>query len=108
PNHYHLVFRTRQANLSAAVHYLNAEYARWWNRRHAHIGHVFQGRFKAQIIESGVYLLRLVRYVLLNPVRANLAKHPSRWRWSSYKYLATNEVGRLVNTSSLLVAVDPD
>jgi REP-associated tyrosine transposase len=108
PNHYHLVFRTRHANLSLAIRYLNGEYARWWNRRHTHVGHVFQGRFKAQIIEHGVYLLRVCRYVLLNPVRAKLVEHAGAWKWSSYKYIATDAVSDLVNVPSLLVALDPD
>jgi putative transposase len=108
PNHYHLVFRTRKPNLSLAVRHVNGEYARWWNRRHAHVGHVFQGRFKAQIIETGVYLLRVCRYVLLNPVRARLVAHPGRWKWSSYRYLASDTPSDLVNTPSLLAALDPD
>lgn len=108
PNHYHLVFRTREPNLSDTMEHLNGQYARWWNRRHQHVGHVFQARFKAQIIESGQYLLRLVRYVLLNPVRAKLVKEPSEWRWSSYKYLATEMAGDLVDTASLRLAIDPN
>src|ERR1700736_3964419 len=87
PNHYHLVLRTRHANLSLAIRYLNGSYAQWWNRRHGHVGHVFQGRFKAQIVEASVYLVRLCRYVLLNPVRAGLCARPEDWRWSSFTVL---------------------
>ncbi len=83
PNHYHLVFRTRRPNLSLAMARLNGRYAQRWNKRHAHVGHVFQGRFKAQIVEASVYLVRLCRYVLLNPVRAGLCAHPEGWPWSS-------------------------
>src|SRR3954468_13553232 len=66
PNHYHLVLRTRKANVSSAGRQLNGVFAQWWNKRHKHVGHVFEGRFKAQIVEDNVYLLRLCRYVLLN------------------------------------------
>ena len=58
----------------------------WWNKRHRRVGHIFQGRFKAQIVEASVYLVRLCRYVLLNPVRAGLCSHPSEWPWSSYQH----------------------
>jgi len=108
PNHFHLVFRTRQPNLSLAMRFLNGEFARWWNRRHGHVGHVFQGRFKAQVVEHGIYLLRLVRYVLMNPVRAHLVTHPSQWRWSSFPALVDEAPGGLVDTQSLVDAIDPD
>jgi putative transposase len=89
PNHYHLVLRTRKANVSSAGRQLNGVFAQWWNKRHKHVGHVFEGRFKAQIVEDNVYLLRLCRYVLLNPVRAGLCAAPDGWRWSSYRALVT-------------------
>jgi hypothetical protein len=108
PNHYHLVFRTRRANLSDAIHQLNGDFARWWNGRHGHVGHVFQARFKAQVIEHGVYLLRLCRYVLQNPARARLVEHPREWRWSSYHALVGSQGDELVDTQSLLAAIDPD
>jgi len=84
PNHYHLVIRTRHDNLSRALRDVNGKFAQWWNRRRKHVGHVFQGRFKAQVVEPGRYLLNLTRYVLLNPVRAGLVDAPVEWPWSSY------------------------
>jgi REP element-mobilizing transposase RayT len=84
PNHYHLVIQTRDPNLSRAIQYLNGVYAQWWNRRHARVGHVMQGRFKAQLVQEEGYFLRVCRYVVLNPVRAGLVAHPSEWAWSSY------------------------
>jgi REP element-mobilizing transposase RayT len=107
PNHFHLVFRTRLPNLSLAMQQLNGTYAQWWNKRHARVGHIYQGRFKAQIIEECTYLLRLCRYVLMNPVRASLVAHPWEWRWSSYHALAGTEQG-CVDVPSLLRAIDPD
>jgi putative transposase len=102
PNHYHLVLRTRCANLSSAIGHLNGTYAQWWNRRHGHVGHVFQGRFKAQVVEASVYLLRLCRYVLLNPVRAGLTSHPGEWPWSSYHALTGRAPSSCVDVASLL------
>ena len=106
PNHFHLVLRTRQPNLSLAMQKLNGRYAQWWNKRHAHIGHIFQGRFKAQIVEASVYLVRLCRYVLLNPVRASLCSHPKEWRWNSFKALAHRTPCDWVDVESLLRRID--
>jgi len=87
-NHYHLVATTRAPNLSNTVRQLNGEYARWWNHRHGHVGHVFQGRFKAQVVQDDRYLLTVCRYVVLNPVRAGLVELPEQWAWSSYRATA--------------------
>lgn len=84
-NHYHMVITTQQPNLSRAIQQLNFRYAQWWNHRHARPGHVFQGRFGAQVIQSETYLLAVCRYVVLNPVRAGLVTAPEHWRWSSYR-----------------------
>jgi REP element-mobilizing transposase RayT len=88
PNHYHLVLRNEQPNLPEALQHLNGEYGTWWNARHAHVGHVFQGRYKDQIVQRERYLLNLVRYVALNPVRAGLVKTPDLWPWSTYRCIA--------------------
>jgi REP element-mobilizing transposase RayT len=87
-NHYHLVVRTLEPNLSSAVQYLNGVYALWWNRRHARVGHVLQGRFKAQLVEREGYFLQACRYVVLNPVRAGLVCRVEDWSWSSYRATA--------------------
>lgn len=68
PNHYHLLVRTPNANLSAAIQWLNTAYAIWWNRRHERGGHVFQGRFKAVPVEAGEWALACSLYVHFNPV----------------------------------------
>jgi putative transposase len=84
PNHYHATLRPTLPNLSEAVRRLNGTYAQWWNKRHSRVGHVFQGRFKDQIVQREGYLLTLSRYVALNPVRAKLVQDPQDWPWSSY------------------------
>jgi putative transposase len=87
-NHYHLVLRTERANLAQAIRSLNGDYAQWWNRRHRHVGHVFQGRYNAQILQDGSYFLSACRYVVLNPVRARIVRQPQHWPWSSYRATA--------------------
>lgn len=84
-NHYHLLLETPRANLSPALRHLNGVYTQAFNRRHRRVGHVFQGRFKAILVDKDPYLLEVCRYVVLNPVRARLVAHPRAWRWSSYR-----------------------
>ena len=83
-NHYHLVVTTTRANLSRAMQQLNGRYAERWNRRHERVGHLFQGRYGAQLVQDGAYFLTVCRYVALNPVRAGLVTAPERWPWSSF------------------------
>lgn len=86
-NHYHLVIRTREANLSRLMRHINGVYTQTFNRRHQLTGHLFQGRFKAILVDSDSYLLEVCRYVDLNPVRANMTQNPNDYRWSSYRAL---------------------
>jgi len=97
PNHYHLVVATPNGALSRGMRQLNGVYAQRFHYRHASVGHVFQGRFKSILVQRDAYLLELCRYVVLNPVRAGLARTCAGWRWSSY--LAT--VGRYPKPSFL-------
>lgn len=83
-NHYHLLIETPAANLSRGMKQLNGIYTQNFNRRHNRVGHLFQGRFKAILVEKESYLLELSRYINLNPVRAGYVKHPREWPWSSY------------------------
>lgn len=83
-NHYHLLLETPEANLSRGMHRVNAIYSQAFNRRHARVGHLLQGRFKAILVEKERHLLELVRYVVLNPVRAGLSRDPAGWPWSNY------------------------
>jgi len=84
-NHYHLVVETPEGNLAKGMRQLNGVYTQRFNRRHDRVGHVFQGRYKAILVEREVYLLELTRYVVLNPVRAGMVATPDQWPWSSYR-----------------------
>ena len=83
-NHYHLLLETPEADLSAGMQTINGEYAQWFNRDYGFVGHVFQGRFHAVLVESDWHLLELTRYIAMNPVRAGLCASPAEWRWSSF------------------------
>ena len=82
-NHYHLVLHTRQGNLSRFMRHLNGVYTQTFNRRHGLVGHLFQGRFKAILVDRDAYLLTLCRYVERNPVAAGIVRQPADWAWSS-------------------------
>ena len=84
-NHYHLLIETPDANLSKGMRQLNGVYSQAYNRANGRVGHVFQGRYKAIMVEKQDYLLELARYVVLNPVRANMVRSANQWRWSSYR-----------------------
>ena len=87
-NHYHLVFDTPRGNLSDAMQYVNGVFSQASNRRYDRSGHLFEARFRSIIVEHGSYLRRVVRYVVLNPVRAHLVSNADRWRWSTYRATA--------------------
>ncbi len=84
-NHYHFVINTHKANLSLLMQHINGVYTQAFNRRHNKVGHLFQGRFKAILVDRDAYLLEVCRYVELNPVRARMVKQPQQWAWSSYR-----------------------
>lgn len=84
-NHYHLVVDTPDGNLSRGMRQLNGIYTQAFNRVHDRVGHIFQGRYKAILIDRDGYLLEVCRYVVLNPVRAGMVEHPRDWTWSSYR-----------------------
>lgn len=87
-NHFHLVVQTPQPNLSRGMHWLNGRYAAWFNSRHQRVGHLFQGRFHSVLIEKETYFTEVLRYVVLNPVRAGMVDRPEDYRWSSYRVTA--------------------
>jgi len=87
-NHYHLLIETPRANLVGGMRRLNGLYTQRFNKRHKRIGHLFQGRYKAFIIEKESYFLEVCRYIVLNPLQAGLVKHMGEWQWSSYRSTA--------------------
>jgi len=90
-NHYHIIIETIEGNLSKGMRYLNGVYTQKMNRNNNRIGHIFQGRYKAILIEKEAYLLELTRYVVLNPVRARMVDDVLDWQWSSYRAMIGKE-----------------
>lgn len=87
-NHYHLLIETPEANLSKAIRDINGNYTHSFNLKHKSVGHLFQGRYKGFVIEKEMYLLQVARYIVLNPVRAGMVRHPREYQWSSYNQTA--------------------
>ena len=104
-NHYHLLIETPDSNLSKGMRQLNGMYTQTFNRMNNRVGHVFQGRYKAILVEKDSYLLELSRYIVLNPVRANMVRSAKEWPWSSYRSTVGAVKGlSCLNTEWLLAA----
>jgi len=84
-NHYHLLAETIDGHSSRGTRQLNGVYTHNFNRRHHESGHVFQGRYKAILVQKDSHLLELTHYVVLNPVRAGMVMRTEEWAWSSYQ-----------------------
>jgi putative transposase len=91
-NHYHLLIETPDGNLALGMRQLNGVYTQLFNKRHGRTGHLFQGRYKAILIQKDSHLLEVCRYVVLNPVRARMMERPDEWKWSSYLATAGREI----------------
>jgi putative transposase len=85
-NHYHLLLETPKGNLSQIMRHINGAYTTYFNVRHQRAGHLFQGRYKAILVEFDEYAKELSRYIHLNPVRAGIVENPGKYPWSSYQY----------------------
>ena len=102
-NHYHLLVETPEANLSLSMQWINVSYATYFNRKRKRHGHLFQGRFKAILIDADEYLKHLSRYIHLNPVRAKMVSSPADFPWSSYPgYIGKKKAPKFLQTDWLL------
>jgi REP element-mobilizing transposase RayT len=101
-NHYHLLIETPRANIKQIMQNINTSYAVIVNRRYRRSGHLFQGRYKAFIVDKEIYLLELGRYIHLNPVRVGVVRRPEDFRWSSYRYYVGSRNDGLVDTDETL------
>lgn len=84
-NHYHLLVKTRHANLSKIMHYINGSYTTYYNIKRNKTGHLFQGRYKSIVVDADSYFSVLTKYIHLNPVKAKMVESPEEYKWSSYK-----------------------
>ena len=98
PNHFHLLLRPTEANLPAFMHAVQLRYARRYNKKYKRVGHVWQGRYKSESVQTDAYLFACGNYIEMNPVRAHLVARPEDWKYSSYRHYAYGERDDLVTT----------
>ena len=102
-NHYHLLLETPRSNLSQIMHHINGAYTNYFNTKQRRSGHLFQGRYKAILVEKDAYCQELSRYIHLNPVRARLVENLSEYPWSSYPcYVGVREEPGWLRTDDIL------
>jgi hypothetical protein len=89
-NHYHLLLETPRGNLRQILHHLNTGYTNYFNAKTGRAGHLFQGRYRAILVDKDTYAMELSRYIHLNPVRAHMVKDPLMYPWSSFNDYAGN------------------
>jgi putative transposase len=101
-NHVHLAIQVDEVSLSRIMQNVSMRYTQWFNWRHKKSGHVFQGRYKAVMVDGDVYLLELAAYIHLNPVRARICDWPNGYRWSSHRAYLGKESLSWLETGSIL------
>jgi len=84
-NHVHLAIQVGEKPLSRIMQHLCFRYTQWINSKQKSVGHLFQGRYKAIVVDAETYLAELIRYIHLNPVRAKIVKAPEDYLWSGHR-----------------------
>lgn len=108
-NHLHLQVETIQHHPKEMMKFLNSRYAMYFNRRHHLAGHVFQGRYGAELIDTVDYHLEVSRYIHLNPVEAKMVKSPKSYPWSSYSaYISNTKIPHVTVTTEKILSFFPD
>ena len=102
PNHVHLLVETGSIPLAKFMQGVQQSYTQYFNLRYRKVGHLFQGRYKAIICERDKYLLALIRYIHLNPVRAKLASRPQQYRYSGHNSYLRNGIDKIVEATPIL------
>ncbi|WNF37361.1 transposase [Bacillaceae bacterium IKA-2] len=101
-NHIHLQLQTKNVHIKEIMKELHSRYAVWFNKEHHYTGHLFQGRYGANVIDTDAYYVEVSRYIHLNPVEANMVHRPQDYRWSSYKAYISGTIDTHVTTTKVL------
>jgi len=83
-NHYHLLIETKQTNLSKAIQFLNDKYAKYFNKKYARTGHLWQGRYKSYPLFDDAHFWIVVKYIERNPIKANMVENVEHYKYQSY------------------------
>jgi len=101
-NHVHLLIETTKVDISKIMFYINKDYAVYFNQKYNFVGHLFQGRYRWELVETDPYYLEVSRYIHLNPVKADMVERPSLFPWSSYESYVQEDNNVLVDTDKIL------
>jgi len=102
-NHYHILLETPLGNLSQIMRHINGAYTTYFNVKRQRSGHLFQGRYKAIVIDADEYAAELSRYIHLNPVRVGIVDRPEQYRWSSYRcYVGKEKIPKWLKLNFIL------
>lgn len=101
-NHVHILVKTKEIHISRLIGRINGIYAKWFNDKYDYIGHLFQDRYFAELIESDSQMLTASQYIHLNPVRANMVALPEEYEWSSFKMYTGKKKEKLISTEYIL------
>lgn len=101
-NHVHLLIGTNESSIGNIMKKINMLYSIYFNKKYNLIGHLFQGRYRAELIEEDNYILEASRYIHLNPVRANMVDMPEDYEWSSYAMYIGLTKEKLINSEKVL------
>jgi putative transposase len=102
PNHVHLLVETGSQPLSRFMQGLQQSYTQYFNRKHRKVGHLFQGRYKAIVCDKDEYLLSLVRYIHLNPIRANRVQKLDEYPYSGHRHYVEGRVSEVLDSGRVL------
>ncbi len=106
-NHYHLALQVFGKKLQKIMHQINNKYSKYFNYKYKRVGHVFQGRYKAILVQDERYLLSLVRYMHQNPIKAGMCKTVEEYKWSSDIFYRAGKKG-FISTEVLLDMLSSD
>lgn len=101
-NHVHLHIETIDIEISKIMKRINMLYTIYFNNKYNFVGHLFQGRYRSELIETDSYNLEISKYIHLNPVRAKIVDYPLEYNWSSYKVYMGTDKDNLTTTSKIL------
>lgn len=101
-NHFHLAVETKNVEVWHIMNRISKKYCNYYNKKYGLVGHLFQGRYNAPIIDDLAYLLQTSRYIHRNPVKANIVSKPQDYEWSSYRAYLGLENNKLVTTQKIL------
>ena len=107
-NHVHLLINTPRGNIDKFMHYLNGVFARKYNKLHGRSGHFWKARYNSILVVTEEYIFNLARYIVNNPVNANMVSHPSEWEWSSYHNYANGVEDDIVTFNPLYLEISKD